>query len=94
MKNYDIATIHNIIKNTCEKNGFHYWEVQDCHFIIWLNNGNHKEVMSVWVDELGYVEVTNRFNAKSFEFEDLEYPYDPQLALAIYRLSMSDYSRL
>lgn len=84
MKNYDIATIRNIVKNTCEKNGFQCWEVQPCHFIVWFSAQHHKEVVSVWVDELGYVEVVNRFTAESFEFENLDYPYDPDLGMAIY----------
>lgn len=47
MKNYDIATVRNIVKNTCEKNGFQCWEVQPCHFIVWFSAQHHKEVVSV-----------------------------------------------
>ena len=86
MKNYDIADIVKIIEETCEKNGFKCWEVEDCHFIVWLNNSGHKEVVSVWIDEIGYVEVENRFDSKSFEFDELKNPYDPELGMAIYTL--------
>lgn len=86
MKNYDIAAVRNIVKNTCEKHGFQCWEVQDCHFIVWSNAVHHKNVVSIWIDELCYVEVVNRFTAESFKFDELDYPYDSDLGRSIYGL--------
>lgn len=86
MELFDIGTVCEIIYNICDKNGFQYWEVADCHFIVWSRAGHQTEVVSVRVDELGYVEVSNRSKSESFEFEDLNYPYDPDLGMAIYEL--------
>lgn len=86
MELFDIGTVCEIIYNTCDKNGFQYWEVVDCQFIVWSRAKHHTEVVSVRVDELGYVEISNRSKSESFEFENLDYPYDPDIGMTIYRL--------
>lgn len=87
MKNYDIIDVCRIIENTCDKNGFSYGELGNYRFAVWLRIDGENKVASVLVNDSGYVEISNRSNSAMFyNFEDLDYPYDPDLGMAIYGL--------
>lgn len=83
MKCIDEITVIGIIEATCEKNGFQWWELDDNRYLVWLSSRD--EPVAVTANDDRTVTIENRFNETEIAFEDLNYPVDPELGMAIYR---------
>lgn len=83
MNYLDELSAMEIIESTCRKNGFQTWKIDDNRYLVWLPSRD--EVVAVTALDERAVLVENRFNATEIAFEDLNYPVDPELGMAIYR---------
>lgn len=79
------------IETTCRMNCYKFWAWDETLIDVW--SPSNCELVRVVVKDNELV-VSNTMRELAFAIDELDYPYDPELALAIYRLSISDYSRL
>ena len=86
-KNQIIETI----ETTCRMNCYQYWAWDEALTDVWIPGNNELVRVVVKDDELV---VSNVIKELTFAIDELDYPYDQELALTIYRLSFTDYSHL